>query len=90
LSCKFLVLSEAKRLKSQKLKVEKIENRRIDAEVAEAAKNTEEEVEKQIPPLRGPTRQNVARKKRSGRSGRDDSFWLGERGDCFGEKKPRP
>jgi len=28
---------------------------------------------KQIPPLRGPTRQNAARKKKSGRSGRDDN-----------------
>ncbi len=27
-----------------------------------------------IPPLRGPTRHNAARKGRSGRSGRDDSF----------------
>jgi len=28
-----------------------------------------------IPPLRGPTRQKAARQKKSGRSGRDDSFW---------------
>jgi hypothetical protein len=33
----------------------------------------EPEKEKQIPPLRGPTRQKAARKKKSGRSGRDDS-----------------
>ncbi len=30
--------------------------------------------EKQIPPLRGPTRQNAAREKKSGRSGRDDNL----------------
>ncbi len=30
---------------------------------------------KQIPPLRGPTRQNAARKKKSGRYGRDDNSW---------------
>jgi hypothetical protein len=29
--------------------------------------------EKQIPPLRGPTRQNAAQKKKSGRFGRDDN-----------------
>ena len=33
-----------------------------------------QEREKQIPPLRGPTRHNSARKKKSGRSGRDDGF----------------
>jgi len=30
--------------------------------------------EKQIPPLRGPARQKAARKRESGRSGRDDMF----------------
>jgi hypothetical protein len=35
-----------------------------------------EEKKKQIPPLRGPTRQKTARKKKSGRFGRDDR--LGE------------
>ena len=30
-----------------------------------------------IPRLRGPTRQNAARKKKSGRSARDDRFWEG-------------
>jgi len=28
-----------------------------------------------IPPLRGPTRQKAARKRKSGRSGRNDNFW---------------
>src|SRR5208337_265761 len=32
-----------------------------------------------IPPLRGPTRQNATRKRKSGRSGRDDSVEFGER-----------
>jgi len=32
-----------------------------------------------IPPLRGPTRQNATRKRKSGRSGRDDRVEFGER-----------
>jgi hypothetical protein len=32
-----------------------------------------------IPPLRGPTRRKTARKRRSGRSGRDDSLRIGGR-----------
>src|SRR5208283_3836323 len=34
----------------------------------------EEEGDRGIPPLRGPTRHNSARKRESGRSGRDDKF----------------
>jgi hypothetical protein len=34
------------------------------------------EVVATVPPLRGPTRQDAAQKKKSGRSGRDDSFEL--------------
>ena len=46
---------------------------------------------KEIPPLRGPTRHNSVRKKKSGRSGRDDRFWsIHFEGSCMSELKLRP
>jgi len=43
-----------------------------------------------VPPLRGPTRRKAARKKRSGRSGRDDSVYLVHGWVVEVESKPAP
>jgi hypothetical protein len=65
-------------------KKEKEKRQRRDAENAQIhreEKAREEGAEKQIPPLRGPTRQTAARKRKSGRSGRDDNLALREEGE---------
>jgi len=52
-----------------------------------SATSDQEAREKQIPPLRGPTRHDSARRRKSGRSGRDDR---GRRRDDGGEKSGPP
>jgi hypothetical protein len=48
--------------------------RGINAGAEDAKVRREEKGGREIPPLRGPTRHKSARKKKSGRSGRDDNL----------------
>jgi len=63
---------EAKKQRSKEVKKKTSAKGAEDTEYAEKSGG-------EIPPLRGPTRQEAARKRKSGRSGRDDSEGNGVR-----------